>query len=232
MNRPFMKSGIIGLLVIGMSIVLMTIFPAKAPSIMEGFFTPIIAFEFVQTPQEVKQLFGPSGSAIRQEMIAAMDLGNRLDYIYMCLYATFLVSFSLSVVKVAVKKGYYVGAVLALVVLAADALENVQLLGITSKIATLDFENELCLLGYFTWFKWGGIAVIFLVLLPYFITGRAYSKTIAIIGVVSFFFAVLSFINRSVLNEIFALSVAIMFLLMIIYSFVHKEEKGRRNTST
>ncbi len=226
MNRPFFKSGVIGLLVIGMSVVLMTVFPGKAPSMMEGFFTPIIAFEFVQTPQEVNQIFGPSGSAVRQEMIAAMDLGNRLDFIYMCLYATFLLLFSLSVVKLTGKKGYYVAAVLAVIVLAADALENVQLLGITSKIATQDFENDLCWLQYFTWLKWGGIVAIFMVLLPYFIRGHAYSKIIAIMGVVSFVLAVLSFIKRSMLNEIFALSVAIMFLLMIIYSFVHKEEKG------
>ncbi len=226
MNRPFLKSGIIGLLVICMSIVLLMVFPDKAPSMMVGFFTPIIAFEFVQTPQEALHLFGSSDSVARQEMIAAMDLGNRLDYIYMCLYSMFLLLFSLGVVKVTGKKGYFAGAVLAVMVLAGDALENVQLLGITSKIVTQDFGNELCWLHYFTWLKWGGIAVIFLALTPYFMRGRAYSKIIAIMGVVSFALAVLSFINRSVLNEIFALSVAIMFILMIIYCFTHKEEKG------
>jgi hypothetical protein len=226
MNRPFIKSGTIGLLVFVMSIILMTVFPHKAPSMMEGFVTPIIAFEFVQTPQEVNQLFGPEDSAVRQDMIAAMDLGNRLDYIYMCLYAAFLLLFSLGVVKVTGKKGYYLGAILALVVLAGDSLENVQLLRITSKLATQNFENELRWLHYFTWLKWGGIAVIFLVLLPYFIRGRAYSKVIALVGVVSFLLAILSFIHRSFLNEIFALSVAVMFILMIIYSFVYKEEKG------
>ncbi|MCP4669407.1 MAG: hypothetical protein GY849_23995, partial [Deltaproteobacteria bacterium] len=70
------------------------------------------------------------------------------------------------------------------------------------------------------------IAAIFLVLLPYFIKGSAYSKMIAMMGVVTFVLALLSFIHRSVLNEIFAIAVAIMFLLMIIYCFVHKEEKG------
>jgi hypothetical protein len=231
MNRPFFRSGIIGLLVIVMSVVLMTVFPNKAPSMMEGFFTPIIAFEFVQTPQEVFQLFGSTDSVDRQKLIAEMDLGNRLDYIYMCLYALFLLLFSLNVVKVTGKKGYYAGPVLALVVLARDDLQNVQLLGITSKLASQDFENELCRLHYFTWLKWGGIAAIFLVLFPYFIRGRAYSKIIAIMAVVSLVLAVLSFIHRSVLNEIFAFSVAMMFILMIIYCFAHKDKKGQAGVS-
>ena len=225
MNRPFIKAGIIGILVISMSIVLMTVFPRKAPSMMEGFFTPIIAFEFVQTPQEVDQLFGLPGSSVRQEMISAMDLGNRLDYLYMFLYASFLLLFSLTVIKTTGNKGYAVGVLLALVVLAADALENVQLLAITSKMGSLDIGEELSCLYFYTWVKWGGIAVIFLLLLPYFIRGRAYSKIIGIMGIVSFTLAVLSFIHRSLLNELFALSVAVVFALMIIYCFIHRGEK-------
>jgi len=49
MNRPFLKVGYVGLLVIIMSVTLVIIFPSKASKMPDGFFTPIIAFEFIQT---------------------------------------------------------------------------------------------------------------------------------------------------------------------------------------
>ena len=84
-----------------MGSVLLMVFPSKAPWMMDGFFTPVIAFEFIQSQSEVYQLFGlpgsldqlPMGQMMSQEMtqamIKAMDLGNRLDYIFMVLYTLF-----------------------------------------------------------------------------------------------------------------------------------------------
>jgi len=160
MNKPFIKIGFLGLLVIGMSIVLMIVFPSKAPWMMDGFFTPIIAFEFVQSQSEVYQLFGLAGSpdqlSMTQSMIRAMDFGNRLDYIYMVLYASFLFFFSFVCAKNTGQRYYYAGSMLSFVILVADALENIQLLRITAKIASQDFGKELSLLHCFTWIKWGG----------------------------------------------------------------------------
>lgn len=61
MNRPFIKAGIVGLLVIVMSIVLLAVFPSKAVRLPDGFFTPIIAFEFIETkaPDAEKILITP-----------------------------------------------------------------------------------------------------------------------------------------------------------------------------
>ena len=228
MNKPFVKIGFLGLLVIGMSIVLMMIFPSRAPWLMDGFFTPIIAFEFVQSQSEVFRLFGLSSSpdqlSMTQFMIKAMDLGNRLDYIYMVLYTSFLFFFSFVCAKNTGRRYYYAGSILSFIILAADALENIQLLRITSKVASHDFGKELSLLHWFTWMKWGGITVVFLILAPYFLKGRNYSKVIAAIGVSSFIFSILAYLHRSVLNELLGLSVALMFLMMIAYSFIYKTE--------
>jgi len=160
MNKPFMKVGFLGLLVIGMSIVLLIVFPSKAPWMMDGFSTPIIAFEFVQSQSEVCRLFGlpdsPDQLSMTQAMIRAMDFGNRLDYIYMVLYTSFLFFFSFVCAKNTGKRYYYAGSLLSLVILVADALENIQLLRITAKITSQDFGKELSLLHCFTWIKWGG----------------------------------------------------------------------------
>ncbi len=224
MNKPFMKIGFLGLLVIGMSIVLLMVFPSKAPWMMDGFFTPIIAFEFVQSQSEVYQLFGLPDSPDQLSMIKAMDFGNRLDYIYMVLYTSFLFFFSFVCAKNTGQRYYYAGSMLSFVILVADALENIQLLRITAKITSQDLGKELSLLHCFTWIKWGGITVVFLILAPYFFKGRSYSKVIAAIGISSFILSILAYLNRSVLNELLGLSVALMFLMMIVYSFIYKTE--------
>ena len=224
MNKPFMKIGFLGLLVIGMSIVLLIVFPSKAPWMMDGFSTPIIAFEFVQSQSEVYRLFGLTDSPDQLSMIKAMDFGNRLDYIYMVLYTSFLFFFSFVCAKNTGQKCYYAGSMLSFVILVADALENIQLLRITAKFASQDFGKELSLLHCFTWIKWGGITVVFLILAPYFFKGRSYSKVIAAIGISSFILSILAYLNRSVLNELLGLSVALMFPMMIVYSFIYKTE--------
>ena len=224
-NKPFIKTGYLGLTVIMMSVLLLFVFPPKAPSLPEGFFTPIVAFEFVQTSTEVREMFGGENITMRNEMARAMDLGNRLDYVYMCLYSAFLLMVSVTCARLSKNKYYYAGVVLALAVLAADALENVQLLGITVNIATGNFDSQLRLLHLFTWIKWGGIALIFLTLSPWFLKGERFSKIISIMGIISFILGILAYMNRSVINEIFSLSVALMFIFMIIYCFTYTTDK-------
>jgi len=224
-RKPFMKVGFLGLIVIGMSLLLIMVFPPKAPWMMDGFFTPIMAFEFVHSQDEVKLLFGPANSPGQQSMIKAMDFGNRLDYIYMVLYTSFLFLFSLICVKGTGQKLYYAASLAAVVILLGDGFENIQLLGITSKINQLDFAKELNLLCGFTWVKWGGISIFFLIMTPYFFKGRIYSKFIAVAGILSIIISGLAYFNRSVLNELMGLSVALMFIMMIVYCFTHQTSR-------
>ena len=225
MNKPFKKVGFAGLMVLVMSIILVMIFPSKAPKMPDGFFTPIIAFEFIQTKAEVFQLFVSTDGKVHQPMIDAMNLGNQLDYIYMCLYSAFLLLFCATCARLSEKKFYYIGAVISLVVLASDAMENVQLLGITAGIASGDFDAQLNFLYVFTWIKWGGIAAVFLVLIPWFAKGGLFSKIIGMTGSVTLAMGVLAFLHRSMITEIFSLGVGLMFLFMIIYCFTFKADE-------
>ena len=77
---------------------------------------------------------------------------------------------------------------------------------------------------WFTWIKWGGITIVFLILAPYFLKGRTYSKLIAVTGISSFILSVLAYLHRSVLNELLGLSVALVFVMMIVYCFIYKIE--------
>jgi hypothetical protein len=229
MKKPFIKIGFIGIVVIIMSIILMFVFPSRSPSMIEGFLTPIIAFEFIQSPEEVFQLFGPANSPERETMIRTMNRGNYLDFIYMLLYSSFLFAFSITCAKVTGKKFFYTGALISVIVLIGDFLENVQLLEITSKLQTGNFEDNLFYLKIFTWQKWGGIAAIFIVLATYFIRGTVFERILAFFGAFTFLIGVLAFLNRSVINEIFSLCVAVMFLLMIIFCFIKKVPLSAEN---
>ena len=226
MHRPFLKAGFVGLLVIVMSILLMAVFPSTAPKLPDGFFTPIIAFEFMETKTEVYQLFGFPGTELREQMVSGMNLGNQLDYIYMGLYSLFLMMFSAGCAKISGQKRFYAGICIALGVLAADVMENQQLFGITEKLTSGDFDAELLQLQVFTWLKWGGLSILFLLLATWFFNQNRFAKWIGGLCVASAVLGVAAFLFRSMAAEIFCLSVALVFLLMIIFCFTHKTQSA------
>lgn len=222
MKRPFVLAGIIGVVMLAFLVALIAFFPAKANRLPDGFFSPIIAFEFVQTPQEVAAMFRAPDGTVLNGLVDTMNAINKLDFIYMVLYSMFLLVFAVSVARHSARPLFHVAAGLALVVLISDFGENLQLLAITDKIETGGFEIELVRLHILTWIKWGGIAVIFVLLFPWFIKGRAFSRLIGFIGILSFLLGVAAFLHRSVLNELFSFSVGLMFLLMVIYCLVYR----------
>lgn len=224
-NKPFFKCGVVGLMVVAMSLFLLTILPTKADvgPMPEGFVTPIIAFEFAKTPLDVENLFAVGEARSQMRLAAAMDLGNILDYGYMVLYSLFLGWFSFICVKVSNNRFFYLPCGLAGLALIGDALENVQLLGITAKLATMDIGAELSALQIFTWIKWGSLAFAFLLLAFYFIQGGWFSSAIAVVGVACFCAGCVAFFQRSAANEIFGGLTGVMYLLMIVYCFLYRQ---------
>jgi hypothetical protein len=215
-DRPFLASGILGLGVIAMTIFLAVMGPREFGELPPGFITPVIAFEFAESASEVWRMFIPLGSA------EAMDRVNRWDFLYMILYGLFLAAFSIACARRTGKRFYYFSAALALGIIVADALENIQLLGLTYRVG-LDggyLDNLLANLKVFTWLKWGGLALYLLLLWPYF-HGQAGSlaRFISIIALLPALSALLAFMRRGLLNELLALSVGLMFILITLYAW-------------
>lgn len=220
--NPFKNVGWIGIAVVLTSLLLMFVFPAKVGPMPAGFSTPVIAFEFVQTPEEVEALFsGPDGPAT----IEAMDVGNRIDFVYMVLYSVFLFWFSFTAYRQSGIRILYIAMFLSAVVIVGDILENIQLLSITAKLRGegyqgTDIQPELALLRIFTWQKWAGLALSFLCLIPYWITLRRFAVVLTLASILTAACGMAAFLHRSVMNEIFAMAVALMFLLMIVFCFL------------
>lgn len=225
-KRPYILSGLIGLAVIVMSLVNMTVFPQESPGQIAGIGSPIIAFEFAETPEEIYTLFGANGAPEQAAMAAAMDQGNRLDYLYMLLYSGFLFTFAITAVRQTNQRWLYGAAVLALLAFVGDALENVQLLAITGKLASGDFTAELARLHWLTWLKWGSLATYFVVIGVGLWRGNGrLAKLIAIAGDVTFLLALVAFFQRGPITEPFTLAIAGMFVLLIVFAFVYKADE-------
>jgi len=228
-HASFGTAGLLGLSVLVMSLVFGIAFPYRGARLPEGFFTPIIAFEFIETEQEVLAMFSGPDGAIDPHKVDTMNAVNRLDFVYMLVYSMFLLTFAFACARLSGKKYLYAAVVMSLAVLLFDALENIQLLGITSKLESRDFAPQLARLHIFTWIKWGGIATILVLLAPYFLSGGVFSKALGWLAAATFLIGLGAFLHRSVLNEIFFLCIGLMFLSMTVYSFVRYRDikKGR-----
>jgi hypothetical protein len=227
MKRPFLPVGIIGLAVIAVSLSIGPLFPKKAGTMPAGFRTPILAFEFLQTKQEAYDLFGSADTPERQALAQAMDKGNTWDNLYLVVYSSFMAALALMIRKRSGKNYYYIAAALALAVLAGDFFENRQLFQITANIGTGEFDAALAALHWFTWLKWGGIALFFLLLVPWFYKGNIYSRIVAGVAVLNFFASAGAFLSRSWINELMFKTVAVTFVLSIIYCFVYREPERK-----
>ena len=228
-KRPYILAGFIGLVVIVVSVINLMVFPQTSPGQIDGLRSPIIAFEFAETVEEINTLFGANGSPEQAELVRKMDQGNTSDYLYMLLYSGFLFSFALLATRQTGKKWLVAGAVLAALALVGDALENVQLLNITANLQSGDFLAALTRLHWFTWLKWGSLALYFLLIAVCFWGNGRFGKLISIVGVLTFLLGLASFIQRGPATEPFTLSVALMFLLMIVFCFTTKKADTAEN---
>lgn len=222
MNKPFLKAGYIGILLVLTSVVLMTVNPVKAVRLPEGFFTPVVAFEFLRTDAEVYALFGSEVNDGRDKFVASMRLGTYVDFFYMVVYTVFLLFFS-GLCRGITGSGWFLfSGIISWCVFFSDFGENMQLLSIMSKLQSGDFSNELVMLNLLTWAKWGGLSAFFISLIPFLRKSGRFGRVISVFSLISALSGAAAFVNRSVLNEIYVLSVVWIFVMLIIFSFIYK----------
>lgn len=212
-NTLFHWAFTVGMLMVGVALILLFINPREG-NLPEGFKTPIVALEFIQTPQEVQEFFTiPKKDAYAD----ALTTGNALDFPFMFLYSLFLF---LTVYSIYISTGataLWVAMMLCPLVFFFDIMENIQLGNIIQLYAKKDISHFLSKLNVFTWLKWGGLSGIFLIISTYFLQGKWWMKSMGTLFIAQFFFAVVAFFNRGVMNEIFASSIFLSFLFLILF---------------
>jgi hypothetical protein len=223
-HRPFLLSGILGLGAVVMTLVLSAIGPRPAAPLPAGFITPVLAFEFAETEAGVMALFAPAGQPEGDAVRAAMDRVNRLDFLYIALYGGCLVTFALTCARLTGRRVYWAAAALAVAIMAADVLENLQLLAITRDLGTADIGPALARLRLFTWLKWGGLALWFLLMRPAFASAGRLGAFIGLAAVLPLLLGVVAFLWPGLASELFALAIGLLFLLLTIFAWRYRAE--------
>ena len=218
-DRPFLISGILGLGAVVMTLVLSAVGPRPATPLPAGFMTPVLVFEFAETADEVGTLFAPVGQPAGDAVRAAMDRVNRLDFIYIALYGGCLLAFSLVCFRLTGQRVYLLAAALAMGIMVADVLENVQLLAITRDLGARPIDDRLTRLRLFTWLKWGGLALWFLLMRFYFQSAGRFGRFVGWVSVFPLLLGIAAFVRPGLMSELFALSIGLLFLLLTVYSW-------------
>lgn len=58
LKKPFLKTGYFGIVLILSSLALVAVNPSKGGKLPDGFFNPVVAFEFIRTEPEIYAIFG------------------------------------------------------------------------------------------------------------------------------------------------------------------------------
>lgn len=145
-----------GLLTILLGIIIVLIMPVSA-NVSEGFRTPIIAFEFAETADDLAFLSDsdPDGPANRDKM----DRGHRWDMLFPVAYGIFLASLLVQAAQAGFWPVWWF-VPFALLAIPFDIWENTLLVSITDSLRNDGTGEEfLGVLRTATWLKWGAIAV-------------------------------------------------------------------------
>ncbi len=227
MNKPFVKSGYLGILLVIISIVLIGVNPSKAKKLPQGFVTPVVAFEFIRTEAEVFDLFGHDQSEDQIRIINSMKLGTYIDFLYISAYTIFLIIFTAVIGRITGSKWFLFSGFIVMCISLSDIGENIQLLSIMEKLESIaklaggGFGRELILLNFFTWAKWGGLTALFISYIPFLRNSGRFGRIISVTALLSALAGTAAFLNRSVVNEIYVLSIAAVFLMLFIFSFTY-----------
>jgi len=220
-NQYFKIARVAAFLLVITAIITATRLTKSENNLPNGFYTPIIALEFIQTTQEVQQFFTVKDVAAYEEDLL---FGNNADYAFMLFYSTLLFFIALGILKVTRSKWMYVVMFLCVVMLLSDALENMQIAQIILFYKTASIVGFLSKLSIFTWLKWSSIALSFLLFAPYFLKGNWFRKIIGSLGITAFLLCVAAFLHHGILNEIFSTNIVLVFVLLVIFVFIHKKE--------
>lgn len=219
-NRPLIKTGILGFLLLPLLIAINSFSPAKE-KIPEGYNSSILAFEFASNEAEIKEVLDP----LTYGELKDMDKLNYVDFGFMAMYGLFLFLFmarlkEITKVEILEKAKWF-----APLIVIADMLENLQLLKLTKGYKSMpDLSSTIMQLFAFTWTKWLLLAVAFAII-GASMWKMKLSKYLGYILVLPLVIGCVAFITEDrVVEDSFGTTIFISFFLIFVYCFVYKKE--------
>lgn len=220
-KHPFKISLWFGIPMVLVGIVLLFTNPLAESNLVAGFVTPVVAFEFIQSFDEVAQFFQVENvNTYRNDM----SLGNNIDFLFMFFYSVFLGFTGFGILKVTKTKALAFPIALSAVVFLGDLMENMTMASIISSY----FEHQSIpqsLFGnlkFFTWLKWGSIATVLLIYAAYFAQQQKLGKAIAFFCMANFVAAIVAFFFRGTANEVMGATTLMSFVLILVHNIRFK----------
>lgn len=146
-----------GAAVLGLSVVLLAVFPVTPVlSNVPGFISPVVGFELASEPAHVFNILGDPTAPERPEAVRRMDLGNRLDFLFMVAYSALYLGIALLLRARGRVDGLLGNGLLVLpfVMWFGDLMENRELLILSSLTDPSAMFAPLARLRPFTIMKW------------------------------------------------------------------------------
>ena len=209
---------------LAISIALVLITP-NLPYLPSGYQTPMIAFEFATSIEEIRKMF----SASQPDILDGMDLANKIDFAFLITYPFLLYQFG-KTFPTRVSSVLWIPCVIMAI---ADALENRVLFGITRGIrvgiSDNDLQSWLDQLHIMTHIKWASIGISFILLsgsihksLMNYRMAYIWSWLVPILSIASYG-ACFNF--SGVYDELYGLWVVVMFVSLIFIAFFNSKSK-------
>ena len=153
-----------------LSIVLLTVMPSRPVTAnVPGLGSAVIGFELASEPAHVFGILGAPDAPERTEAVRRMDLGNRIDFLFMAAYSTLYAGITL-LLSAHGRIGGGIRAlllVLSVLMFAGDALENRQLLVLSHLTDPAAMAAPLAALACWTRLKWYSIYVASALVAPF-----------------------------------------------------------------
>ena len=124
------------------------VFPQAGHDIAPGYGAPVLAFEFAGSQADLEAIFGFFTDPDQVTRLAAMRTGNERDYLYMLLYASFLVSGCIALWRELRLRALLAAAVLPVAAALCDAWENWLLFDIQTAFTLGDYSPAMASLPY------------------------------------------------------------------------------------
>lgn len=210
---------ILGIIMILIGLALMFINPTVVGPLPEGFFTPIIALEFMKEVGDLQRFFEIANvETIKSEFY----LGNQIDYFFPFAYSLFLICCSRMMYLETKAKALWMIIPLGIIVTYADIYENLNIAEILTMNQLQNSSLILEQLQIYTWLKWGGLCAIMLILSIYFLQKNWWRKILGIGLFLSFSMSIPALILGGIYCEIMALMIMSCFIGLLAFAFTWK----------
>lgn len=207
---------VVGIIMMLLGLALMFINPTVVGSLPDGFFTPIIALEFMKSPEDLQRFFDvPNVEIIKSEFY----LGNQIDFIFPFAYSFFIILCSRLMYLETRAKALWMIIPIGLLVIYSDIFENLNIAEILSMHQYQNAGLILEQLQIYTWLKWGGLSAIMLILSMYFFQGFWLKKIMGLFMLSSFALSIPAMLIGGIYCEIMSIAIMSCFIGLLIFAF-------------